>query len=91
MFIRKLDGKGSAISGLFLSYHSWHVGLPKFDIRNLKSPLGGPANWRFSADLISEAILSKLASDIVPLPFTARLKYALTASSAGWFIPLYSF
>jgi len=39
MFIINVVGKGVATSGLFFSYHSWQVGLPMFDIRNLKSPL----------------------------------------------------
>ena len=89
IFITNVVGKGIAASGLFLSYQSWQVGLPTFDIRNVKSFLVLPSpNWRLSASDISETILLMVVSDIDDLPFTASSMYLCNASSAGCFIML---
>ena len=74
MFIINVVGKGSANSGLFLSYHSWQAGLPMLDIRNLKAPLG----LLLPNCLLTASITSLPTCEIV---LSEKLVFPLTASS----------
>ena len=81
MLIRKLLGKGSLASGLFLSNHSWQYLRPMLDMRNLKSGLRESTNCFSNASLISLTIELRTGRLMPPVPATTLLRYCCTFNS----------